>query len=75
MEKFGYQGQVAFRKAIISNCYTQQALDCLLDTLAIQRTQIWIERAIETVRDIFAMFTKTLHQIIKHAGLKHTISY
>lgn len=39
VEKFGYQGQVAFRKAIISNCYTQQALGCLLDTLAIQRTK------------------------------------
>lgn len=49
-EKLGYQGQVASR---MSNCYTQQPLGCLLDTP--QEKEVNMDRAIQTVRDIFAM--------------------
>lgn len=33
VKKLGYQGQMASRIAIISNCYTQQALGFYLDSL------------------------------------------
>lgn len=56
--ELGYQGLVASRMAIVSNFYTQQALACLLDTL--QEKEVNMDRAMQTVRDIFAMSTKTL---------------
>lgn len=33
IEKLGYLEQVASKRAILSNCYTQQSFGCLLDTL------------------------------------------
>lgn len=69
MEKLGYQGQVASRMAIVSNCYTQQALGCLLDTL---QEKVNLDRAIQTVRDIFAMSTKPLDQICRAEAYHHS---
>lgn len=71
VEKLGYQGQVASRMAIVSNCYTQKALGCLLDTL--QEKEVNMERAIQTVRDIFVMSTKTLDQICRAGAYHHII--
>lgn len=55
----------------MSNCYTQQALGCLLDTL--QEKGVNMERALQTVRDIFAMSTKTLDQIFRAGAYHHII--
>ena len=56
IEKIGYQGQTAARMGIITTCYTQQALGCLLDNLQSQEPNL--DRATQTVGYIFAMTTK-----------------
>ena len=71
VEKIGYQGQTAARMGIITTCYSQQALGSLLDNL--QSPEPNLDRANQTVRDEFAMITKTLDQIGK-AGAYHQMT-
>lgn len=69
IEKIGYQGQTAARMGIITTCYTQQALGCLLDNL--QSREPNLDKAVQTVRDVFAMTTKTLDQFGRTGAYHH----
>ena len=60
---------MAARMGIITSCYTQQALGVLLDNLTSNEPNI--DRAIQHVRDIFAMTTKTLDQVARTGALHH----
>lgn len=57
--------------AIVSKCYTQQALGCLLDTL--KEKEVNMDIAIQTVRVIFVMSTKTPDQICRARAYHHII--
>ena len=56
IEKIAYQGQVAARLSVVCLCYTQQALGVLLSNL--KRESPNLNKAVQNVRDIFAMSTK-----------------
>ena len=71
LEKIAYQGQYAARMGIIINSYVQQALGKLLLTLQEQSPNI--DRAIQCVRDIFAMSNKSLDQSARSGALFHLI--
>lgn len=71
IEKVAYQGQVAARLGIVSVCYTQQALGLLLENL--QRDPPNLDEAVQNVRDIFAMSTKSLDQIARTGAMHHLI--
>ena len=71
MEKIAYQGQIAARLGIISLCYTQQALGLLLSNL--KKDSPNIDEAVQTVRDIFAMTTKSLDQVARTGAFHHLI--
>ena len=70
-EKLSFYGQLASRMGLISTCYTQQALGVLLDTL--QSDELNLDRAIQMVRDIFAMSTKTLDQVGRAGAFHHLV--
>lgn len=69
IEKIAFQGQVAARMGIISICYTQQALGSLLNNL--KSTSPNLDEAIQNVRDIFAMSTKSLDQMSRTGAFHH----
>ena len=69
IEKIGYQGQVAARLGMISICYTQQALGNLLTNLKSSSPNL--DEAIQNVRDIFAMSTKSLDQMARTGAFHH----
>ena len=71
MQKLSFYGQLASRMGLISTCYTQQALGSLLDTLQNEETNV--DRAIQMVRDIFAMTTKTLDQVARAGAFHHLV--
>ena len=71
IEKIGYQGQVAARMGIISICYTQQALGSLLNNLKSSSPNL--DEAVQNVRDIFAMSTKSLDQMARTGAFHHLI--
>lgn len=71
VEKLAYFGQLASRMGMISTCYIQQALGSLLDTL--QTDNLNVDRAVQTVRDIFAMTTKTLDQVARAGAFHHLV--
>lgn len=71
IEKVAYQGQVAARMGIISTCYAQQALSALLQNLKSQSPNM--DEAIQNVRDIFAISTKTLDQFCKTGAFHHLV--
>jgi hypothetical protein len=60
IEKLGFQGQLAARMNIISILYTQQALSSLLTSL--ENDKFDKDTLCQTVKDVFAMTTKTLDQ-------------
>ena len=62
---------MAARMGLITSCYTQQALGVLLDTL--QQNEPNLDLAIQTVRDIFALSTKTLDQISRTGAFHHLV--
>lgn len=56
MERKAYQGQVAARMGIISNCYTQQTLENLLNNLKYSSRNLY--EAVQNVRNIIAVSIK-----------------
>lgn len=71
IEKLAYQGQVAAKVGITVNLYMQQALRVLLEELKTDKPNI--DLATQTVRDIFAMSTKTLDQLGRTGAFGHII--
>ena len=71
IEKIAYQGQVAARLGVVSLCYTQQALGLLLSNL--KRESPNLDEAVQNVRDIFAMSTKSLDQMARTGAFHHLI--
>ena len=61
IEKIAFQGQVAARMGIISLCSSQQATGLLLKNL--KRASPNLDEAIQNVRDLVAMSTKSLEQL------------
>ncbi|CAG2186308.1 Receptor-type guanylate cyclase gcy-9,Adenylate cyclase,Receptor-type guanylate cyclase gcy-7,Receptor-type guanylate cyclase gcy-22,Receptor-type guanylate cyclase gcy-11,Guanylyl cyclase GC-E,Receptor-type guanylate cyclase gcy-17,Retinal guanylyl cyclase 1,Receptor-type guanylate cyclase gcy-12,Guanylate cyclase 2G,Olfactory guanylyl cyclase GC-D,Receptor-type guanylate cyclase gcy-3,Receptor-type guanylate cyclase gcy-23,Receptor-type guanylate cyclase gcy-20,Receptor-type guanylate cyclase gcy-19,Reti len=60
IEKLGFQGQLSARMNIISVLYMQQALGSLVQTL--ESDDFEKDEVCQTVKDVFAMSTKTLDQ-------------
>ena len=71
VERLAFQGQMAARMGLITTCYTQQALGVLLDSL--QQKEPNIDLAVQNVRDIFALSTKTLDQVARTGASHHLI--
>ncbi|XP_045185076.2 uncharacterized protein LOC123543076 isoform X1 [Mercenaria mercenaria] len=71
LEKLAFQGQLASRMALITTCYAQQALGSLLDTLSQKNPNV--DSAVQNVRDLFAITSKTLDQIGRSGALHHLI--
>lgn len=60
IERLGYQGQVASRMNIVAELYMQQALGTLINTL--ENEDCEKSDICQTVRDLFAISTKSLDQ-------------
>ena len=73
IEKLAYQGQVAAKLGITVNLYMQQALLVLLEELKTDKPNL--DLATQTVRDIFAMSTKTLGQLGRTGAFDHIIRH
>ena len=71
IENSAYQGQVAARMGLISVAYIQQALGLLLTNLKSNVTNI--DSAVQTVRDIYDMSTKTLDQVGRAGAFHHIV--
>ena len=62
-----YQGQAAAKMGIVSSSYMQQAVGTLL------HKEVNIDRAVQQVRDIFAMSTKSVDQVARAGAFHHLI--
>ncbi|CAG2211423.1 unnamed protein product [Mytilus edulis] len=71
VEKLAYQGQAAAKMGIVSSSYMQQALGTLLETLLDK--EVNMDRAVQQVRDIFAMSTKSVDQVARAGAFHHLI--
>ena len=71
LKKLAYQGQLAARMGLITTCYLQQATGRLLDNLQSETPNI--DSAIQNVRDIFALSTKSLDQTSRTGAFHHMI--
>jgi len=71
LEKLAFQGQHAARMGIVINLYMQQALGNLLRVLSDKDANI--DSAIQCVRDIFAMNTKSLDQLGRTGAIHHLV--
>lgn len=71
IEKIAYQGQIASRMGIISVCYAQQALSLLLNNLKGSAPNL--DEAVQNVRDIFAISTKSLDQFARAGAFHHLV--
>lgn len=71
IERLAYQAQLASKIGISINVYLQQALRVLLQELKTDKPNL--DLAVQTVRDIFAMSTKTLDQIGRAGAYSHMI--
>ena len=71
IEAVAYQGPLSARYGLISVDYMQQALGTLLNNL--QSEKLNIDRRVQSVRDIFAMSTKTLDQVGRSGAFHHII--
>ena len=71
IEKLAFQGQTAARMGIVITLYIQQALASLLTELGSENTNL--DRATQTVRDVFAMSTKVLDQLGRTGAFDHYI--
>ena len=71
IEIFAFQGQTAARMGIVITLYIQQALASLLSDLNSENFNI--DRATQTVRDVFAMSTKVLDQLGRTGAYDHYI--
>ncbi|CAC5400631.1 unnamed protein product [Mytilus coruscus] len=72
LEKIAYQGQLAARMGLITSCYTQQALGILFDDL--QSDTPNLDGAVQNVRDIFALSTKTFDQRSRTGSFHHMVN-
>ena len=71
IEKLTYQAQVATRLGITVNLHMQQALRVLLKELKSENPNV--DLSIQTVRDVFAMSTRTLDQPGRIGAFGHMI--
>ncbi len=71
MERIAFQGQLAARMGLITNCYLQQTLGVLLDGL--QKSEPNIDSITQIVRDAFAISTKALDQGARAGAFHHLI--
>ncbi|CAC5426473.1 unnamed protein product [Mytilus coruscus] len=71
LAKIAYQGQLAARMGLITSCYTQQALGILLDNLQFDTPNL--DGAVQNVRDIFALSTKTFDQMSRTGSFHHMV--
>ena len=71
IEKFAFQGQTAAMMGIVIILYIQQALAALLSELGSENTNL--DRATQTVRDVFAISTKVLDQLGRTGAYDHYI--
>lgn len=71
IERLAYQGQLAAKIGISISVYMQQALRVLLQELKTGKPNL--DLAVQTVRDVFAMSTKTLDQIGRSGAYHHII--
>ena len=71
IENSAYQGQIAARMGIISVAYMQQALGLLLKNLKSDTPNV--DSAVQSVRDIFDMSTKTLDQVGRTGAFHHVV--
>ena len=69
IEKIVYQRQVASWMGLISDCYSQQALGLLLKNLKSESPNL--DKAVQNVRDLFAISTKTLDQFARAEAFMH----
>ena len=69
IEKIAYRGQQAAYMGIIMNMYIQQGLGSLVQMLQDKN----YEKAMQQVRDVFAISTKTLDQFGRTGALHHII--
>jgi len=71
VENLAYRGQQAARMGIIVNAYVQQGLADLMSTL--QEDDFDKSKAVQEVKDVFAMSTKCLDQIGRTGAFHHII--
>lgn len=71
IEKLAFQGQCSARMGIVIDLYMQQALSMLLNYLTQKSPNL--DSAIQCVRDIFAMSTKSLDQVARSGAFHHMI--
>lgn len=71
IEKLGYSAQLAARMNIISTLYIQQTLGALLKSLS--EDEIDRVSVCQTVKDVFAMTTKSLDQAGRTGAMCHLI--
>ena len=71
IENTAFQGQIAARLGILSVAYMQQALAKLLGELKDETVNI--DRAIQSVRDIYDMSTKSLDQVGRAGAFHHIV--
>lgn len=71
VEKIGFKGQQAARLALVMQLYIQQSLGNHLQTL--QSEDFDKEKAVQQIRDIFAMSTKCVDQIGRAGAFHHII--
>ena len=71
IEKIAYRGQQAAHMDISMHMYIQQGLAALIQTL--QSDDVNTDRAIQQVRDIFAISTKSLDQFGRTGAFHHII--
>lgn len=71
MERIAFQGQVAARMGLITLCYAQQALGSLLQNL--QAKDPNMDEAVQNVRDIFAISTKSMDQMARTGAFHHLL--
>lgn len=71
VEKTAYRGQQACYMGIVMHMYMQQALGDLLQNL--QSETVNISKAVQQVRDIFAISTKSLDQCGRTGAFHHII--
>ena len=71
LEKIAYRGQQAAYVGIISNMYVQQSLGSLIELLTDEHFNR--DKAIQQVRDTFAMSTKCLDQLGRTGAFHHIL--
>ncbi|VDI08037.1 Hypothetical predicted protein [Mytilus galloprovincialis] len=71
IEKIAYRGQQAAYMGIVMHMYMQQGLGALMQTL--QSDNVDSDKAIQQVRDVFAMSTKSLDQVGRTGTFHHIV--